>query len=273
MESVHRGKGCTRLAGGWPRAPFGGGLGAQRGLSEDETVPDFYGDDLAYVHHVGFSRVAEAGAAALLERLSGVGVHAGTVVEWGAGSGVSSAKLIEAGFGVHGFDASPSMVSLARLNAPAGRFVCANFADAQHPPCVAVTAFGEGLNYLSRGRSLTALFRRAYRALEPGGIFIADWIVHGGAVMKYQGHRLGHDWAVLVDVTEDDEAILRKSTVFRRVGEAYRRSSEEHRVHALKRKSVERSLREAGFNRIEFSNRYGNYDLPARRKAVVARKR
>lgn len=83
----------------------------------------------------------------------------------------------------------------------------------------------------------------------------------------------GDDWAVLVETAEDLPAsrLTREIVTFRRLGEAWRRSHETHRVATYDRAGIERELRRAGFS-VRASRRYGTYELLPRRMAFRARK-
>ena len=66
----------------------------------------------------------------------------------------------------------------ARAAAPAARFEIASWVDAELPPCAAVTAIGEVVNYGFDPRggdaALHALFARVHAAVAPGGVFVLD---------------------------------------------------------------------------------------------------
>ena len=57
----------------------------------------FYAEDLAYIHHAGFTDMAREAAPYLLKRLREAGIANGLVVDLGCGSGVWVAKLVAAG--------------------------------------------------------------------------------------------------------------------------------------------------------------------------------
>jgi SAM-dependent methyltransferase len=238
-----------------------------------------YHDDLAYVHHVGFGDFARGAAPGLLGLLREAGIHDGLVVDLGCGSGIWAGELVQAGYSALGIDTSPAMVALARTVAPAARFVQASLYDADFPACDAVTAIGEPLSYVPAEMEtpppLSGLFGRVARALRPAGLFLFDVIVPSpGRLMNTRSWRAGDDWAVLVHASEEPERRLltREITTFRRVGEAYRRSHETHRVRVYDRAEIERELREAGFS-ARACRRYGECELLPGRLAFRARKR
>ncbi|MBI2826922.1 MAG: class I SAM-dependent methyltransferase [Planctomycetia bacterium] len=143
-----------------------------------KTAADAYRDDLAYIHDAGFGHLAVAAAGELIGQLRQQGTRDGLVVELGCGSGNLSERVAAAGFQVCGFDISPAMVALAQNRVPRGEFHCESFLTARLPRCVAVAAIGEVLNYLFDARRaatrLPRVFRRAYKALLPGGLLLFD---------------------------------------------------------------------------------------------------
>jgi len=56
-----------------------------------------YQEDLAYIHHVGFSNLARRASPWVLEVLRKADIHEGTVVELGCGSGILLSALSAAG--------------------------------------------------------------------------------------------------------------------------------------------------------------------------------
>jgi SAM-dependent methyltransferase len=127
-----------------------------------------YGSDLAHVHDAAFGGWACAAAPFVLARLQEAGIADGRVVDLGCGSGIWAAELLGAGYEVVGVDASAAMLAIGRERAPEASFAQGSLHDADLPPCVAVTAIGECVNY-GGPPSLEPLFRRAWAALEPAG--------------------------------------------------------------------------------------------------------
>ena len=160
------------------------------------------------------------------------------MVDLGCGSGLWARELLRAGYGVLGIDISEAMVEIAREKAPGAEFRVGSLFEATIPPCDAVTAVGEVLNYLfdpeNEERGLEGVFGRVYEALGPGGVFVFDVLGPGqvppGA--KTRGCRVGEDWAVLSEREEDASrgTIERRIVSFRKSGEHYRREDEVHRV-------------------------------------------
>ena len=232
-----------------------------------------YEEDLAYTHDAGFGAIAEAGAAELVALLRRRGRTSGLVVELGSGSGISSRVLVDAGYDVVGLDSSPAMVELARERVPEATFRVGSFVDARLPRCMAVTAFGEVLNYVfderSSERELRALFRRVHAALEPGGLFVCDLVGPGRRSVRSWAQ--GEDWVVVVEAEEDrrHRLLTRRIVNFREVDGAYRRSEEVHRQLLYPAATVAGLLRRAGF-RVRVRRSYGSLRLRPELRAFIA---
>ena len=222
-----------------------------------------YKNDLTYIHDVGFGDFAKNSAPGLLELLRQNGITDGLVVDLGCGSGLWARELSKAHYDVLGIDISPAMIEMARERMPGGNFRVASLLKTDLPQCVAVTSLGECLNYLfdesNSMRELRRLFRRVYVALEPGGVFIFDVAEPGRGKGPRQKHIEGPDWAVLVDVEEDTRTnrLTRSITLFRKIGESYRRDQEVHRLRLYKRSDVAKELRGVGF-RVRTLRAYGD---------------
>ena len=214
-----------------------------------------YGEDLTHIHDEGFSEFAELATTSILELLAGRGIDSGLVVELGCGTGRTACRLIGAGFGVLGIDASPAMIATAREAVPEAEFTVASFVDVDLPTCGAVIAVGEVLGYLldpaTADGVLAEVFARVHRALEPGGLLVFD-LAGPGRVAGPGPQRswaAGEDWAVLVEAVEDRDAqrLTRAITTFCREGEGYRRGEEVHRLRLRGPAEVLDLLRGAGF--------------------------
>ncbi len=236
-----------------------------------------YRQDLAYIHDVGFSSFAERAAPALLDLLQGVGVTGGLVVDLGCGSGLWARCLVDAGYAVLGIDISRDMLALARKRVPEGTFRAASFVDEDFPECAAITSLGECLNYLFDERSgeasLRRLFRRAYRSLQRGGIFVFDVAEPGGTPGSVRNFSQGSDWACLVEYDEEPlrDRLTRRITTFRRTGTQYRRDEETHVQQLYKGTELATELRKIGF-RVRTVRGYGELRFPKAQVGLIARK-
>lgn len=215
-----------------------------------------YRDDLAWIHHHGFSEFIESAAPGILEILWRAAIDGGLVVDAGCGSGVLARELTRAGFDVLGIDASPSMIALAREAAPAARFVVASFESFDLRPCAAVTAIGE---VLSHG-DIRAFLPRAARALPKGGVLLFD-VVERDTCPPYEEHRVdGDDWSVIVVKESDGTTLTRRILTFRMVDDAMRRDEEVHTLELHDRKELLALLRKDF--RVRVRRSYGARRLP-----------
>lgn len=237
-----------------------------------------YGNDLAYVHDVGFGGFARDAAPWLLERLADRGIGGGHVVDLGCGSGIWAAALLAAGYTVTGYDQSAAMIRLARRHAPGGKFRVASFLDVALPSCAAVTALGEIFNYLFDATNslqrLRELFARIHDVLEPGGMLIFDVATPGREPQgRRSAFRQADDWACLFEAVEDRQQRLltRTITTYRKWGSAYRRHDEMHRLRLYEPKELLSLLRQAGF-RARRVKRYGQCTFPRGYVGFVATK-
>ena len=244
---------ASRGAGIPPAAPPASGRRTSRrrggGVTagEDAAPPSAYGNDLAYIHHHGFSGFAEAAAPWVIALLREHRVQ--RVVEVGCGSGVLARELTGAGFEVTGFDASPSMIALARQTAPAARFEVAPFANAELPPCDALIGMGEVLNHG------TLEDVRALLARTDARVLLFD--VAEEETARDERRLGGDDWSVILI----REGKTRRVLTFRRVEGETRRDEEVHALELFDRRALTALLREHGFG-VAVRRSYGRRRVP-----------
>jgi SAM-dependent methyltransferase len=239
------------------------------------AMTEWYREDLAYIHDVGHADFALESAPGILEILAQNGIRDGLVVDLGCGSGLWARELIDAGYRVLGIDISEAMIEISRERVPEAEFRVGSLFEADIPPCAAVTAVGEVLNYLfDPEKELPELFRRVYDALAPGGVFVFDVLGPGQVPpgIATRSFREGNDWVVLVEKEEDAErgTLTRRIVSFRKVGEHYRRDDEVHRVRLYDPSELSAELRRAGFE-VRTMRAYGRYPLSESHAAFVAR--
>lgn len=212
----------------------------------------YYRSDLAYVHDHGFGQLASAAAEFLIDELARKGLDRGTICELGCGSGITARALADRGYSVVGSDMSEAFIQMARERVPEAEFRVGSFVEMDLPPCTAVCAIGEVLNYAFDSRSSAAtrklFFDRAFRALVPGGVFLFD--VAGPDRAPDRPTRTfveGRDWTVLVETSTRADVLTRRIVTFRRSGLAYQRDSEIHQLHLIAPGDIEAQLRAVGF--------------------------
>src|SRR6476620_3936388 len=135
-------------------------------------MDEYYKEDLAFIHDVGFGEWALNSAPGILETLKRNRIREGLVVDLGCGSGLWAHALSLAGYRVLGIDISEAMIAIARKRVPDAQFLVASLFDVPIPSCDAITSISECLNYLfdsAADRRMSRLFRRVYHALTPGG--------------------------------------------------------------------------------------------------------
>jgi SAM-dependent methyltransferase len=237
-----------------------------------------YGDDLTHIHDAGFTGLARAAAHCAIELLDGG--PPGPVVDLGCGGGVTAELVAAAGHPVIGIDVSERQVELARRRVPAGEFRVGSVVDAELPgECAAILAVGEVVNYAFDERSgidaVAALGERAAGALAPGGVLLFDSAgpdrLPGGAPQRNFSE--GEGWAVLyaAAVAEDARTLVREITTFRRIGEAWRRGHETHRLHLYEPAWIEAALAQAGLE-VEVRPGYDDRQRIAGLDVFVARR-
>lgn len=226
-----------------------------------------YAEDLAYIHDTGHTEYARQAAPGLLALLRRHGVREGLIVDLGCGSGRWARELNRAGYQVLGVDQSPAMVRLARRIAPASRFRVGSLFRVRLPPCSGITSIGECLNYRfdawNSRAALVRLFRRAHRALRPGGVLVFD--VAGPDRLPPNGPRhtwsAGRDWAVMSSTFGKRSLLVRHIVCFRRHGELYRRSEEVHELRLYRAADLAVDLAGCGFEVCTLT-RFGRFRLP-----------
>lgn len=243
------------------------------------AVAEHYGEDLTYIHDVGFGHFSRNAAPGVLEIFSERGIDSGQIIDLGCGTGLWAHELDRAGYDVLGIDISAAMIAMAKKRVPRAVFRRASMLNARLPACDAVTALGEVFNYLFDQRvsldTLETLFRRIHDALRPGGLLIFDVAEPGREKAVGQRRRQWEtrDWAMLILVEEDPvrRELTRTMTTFRRVGKLYRRDREVHRLKLYKASEVAARLRRAGF-RVRTLRHYGEMPLPQGMVGFVASK-
>jgi SAM-dependent methyltransferase len=230
-----------------------------------------YASDLAYIHDAGFGDLAKRVAPEVVRILRAHRIRNGLIIEAGCGSGIVAAHLVDAGYQVFGFDQSAAMIRLARMRAPAARLRVASLTRAILPACRATLAIGEVITYAPSG--VGAFFRRVHAALEPGGLFIFDFI-ESAERRTYPTRTIeGDGWSLVAraDLSASGRILTRRLTAKRRIRNIWRHTRETHRVRIHSRQEIARALAAAGFS-VRMRRSYGRYRLLPGDVVVIARK-
>jgi SAM-dependent methyltransferase len=231
----------------------------------------YYGTDLAYVHHAGYSQHVERTAPGLVALLRAHVPAVRQVLDVGCGSGLLARKLLDAGFGVHGVDASPAMIELARTYAPGATFGVARLPGAL-PQADAVVSTGHVLNYLDTHDAIAQALRGLARAVRPGGLVAFDLLGERFAAQRDAAPlhaQVTDDWVIVTRYScPQPRRFDRAITVFRRVDGAWRRSDEAHRNVMFEPAEAVAILRDEG---VEASARtaFGDETLPEGLAVIV----
>lgn len=216
-------------------------------------MSSYYDTDLSYVHDTGFSEFAQNAAQMIVDTLNKKTNEKGLVIDLGCGSGVVAKALLNNHYDVLGIDSSKALIDIAKERAPQANFTVSSFFDVDFPTCIGVVSTSECLNYIVENQDhesdLQKLFQKVYSALAKGGLFIFDMIEPGTA--NDESHIFEHDdWSMFVRVREDSKTniLTREATVFKKVGEHYRRSHELHKAKLYPHEKIVKLLKEVGFD-------------------------
>jgi SAM-dependent methyltransferase len=201
----------------------------------------YYRPDLAWVHHAGYSHHVARTCAGIVQLLREGGLSAGAnVLDVGCGSGLLARELLTAGFAVHGVDASPAMIELARDYARGADLAVVRLptglptgVDGGLPEADAVVSTGHVLNYLDTRADIVQALGELARAVRPAGVLAIDLMTG-----RYRERndidevhaKVEDDWVIVTRFSGPEPCRFdRMITVFRRVGDGWRRSDEHHR--------------------------------------------
>lgn len=194
------------------------------------------------------------------EILKREGLQPRTVVDLACGTGSATRILAEMGYDVTAVDLSEDMLTEAMDkcsdlgNLP--RFVHQSLQQLRLPRAVDMAVcFLDSLDYILDPKDCAEAIRRAYKALNPGGIFIFDV----NTPEKLQSM----DGQVFLDEDDDVYCVWRGEfdartnicsygmDLFQREGEVWYRSFEEHQEYAYSIEQLTGFLKDAGFTHIE----------------------
>jgi ubiquinone/menaquinone biosynthesis C-methylase UbiE len=182
-----------------------------------------------------------------------------TAVDLACGTGSVALLLARQGLSVIGVDLSEEMLCVAAQKAQAvdkpPMFICQDLSALSLPRGVdlAVCAL-DSLDYILDPQDCEEAICRAYKALNPGGIFIFD--VNTPEKLRAM------DGQVFLDEDDDVYCVWRGEfdeqtnicsygmDLFQRSGNVWHRSFEEHQEYAYSREQLTKFLKKAGFTAI-----------------------
>ena len=194
------------------------------------------------------------------EILKREGLRPRTAADLACGTGSVAAILARRGLQVVGVDMSEEMLTVASQKTaeayPAPWFICQPLQELLLPRAVdmAVCAL-DSLDYITDPADCEAAIRRAWKVLNPGGIFIFD--VNTPEKLRAM------DGQMFIDEDDDVFCVWRGEfdeetnicsygmDLFQRAGEKWVRSFEEHQEYAYSREQLMGYLKKAGFTNIE----------------------
>lgn len=196
--------------------------------------------------------------------ICGAGLKPRTALDIACGTGSLACRLAARGLRVIGADCSEEMLTVAADRAAEMEnppfFVRQPMQALRLPGTVDLALCTlDSINYLTDPKDCRETFRRVYRALSPGGIFIFD--------VDTPEKLRAMDGQIFLDEDEDVYCVWRGSfeeasnicsfgmDLFQRRGKAYFRSFEEHREYAYTMDELQQYLQQAGFSQI---TRYGD---------------
>ena len=195
-----------------------------------------------------------------MEILRREGLSPRTVVDLACGTGSVTEILARKGYRITGVDMSEEMLTEAAMKTmdmeQPPMYSCQLLQNLRLPRGVdmAVCAL-DSLDYILDPADCKEAIRRAYKALNPGGIFIFD--VNTPEKLRAM------DDQVFLDEDDDVYCVWRGEfdeetnicsygmDLFQREGNMWRRSFEEHREYAYSREQLTGFLKDAGFTHIE----------------------
>jgi SAM-dependent methyltransferase len=193
---------------------------------------DYYQQDLALIHDLGYGLHADRCAPGLLDLLAPV--HGGVVLELGCGAGALTRHLLAAGYQVIATDASAAMLERAReaLGQEADLRRLA-LPDDPLPAADAIVSVGHVISYLDDAPAVDRALLAMADALRPGGVLAVDVCdLEFGRIRAGEPNfaRVAPDWAIITEFsTPAPDRFVRDITTFVPDGAgAWRRGHEQH---------------------------------------------
>jgi ubiquinone/menaquinone biosynthesis C-methylase UbiE len=184
-------------------------------------------------------------------------VQGRTMLDLACGTGTVAIGFAQAGWRVYGVDGSPQMLNQARAKAAefetTVHWSCQDMRRFVLPePVHLATCLYDSMNYMLTSEDLSAVFRRVYNALAPGGLWILDMNTAYALATVWDDATYFSDSPDLSMVMKSRyDARHQRCTVtvtcFQRVNDLYRKIVEQHTEQAYPPEQVSTCLVDAGF--------------------------
>jgi ubiquinone/menaquinone biosynthesis C-methylase UbiE len=184
-------------------------------------------------------------------------VEGRVMLELACGTGTVALAMAEAGWRVYGVDGSAAMLAQARAKAAAhaapplwSQQDMRHFILPEHVHLA--TCLYDSLNYMLTSDDLLTVFQAVFRVLVPGGIFLFDMNTAYALAEQWDNatYCVDSDDLTVIFQSEYDDYHQRVSviaTCFERLGELYRKISEQHTEQAYPPEQIATLLTDAGF--------------------------
>lgn len=204
----------------------------------------------------------DAWAEYLVKHFERTGTEVSSILDLACGTGVITCRLAAKGYELIGVDISPEMLMEANARAAEGNYAFEPMfinqdlreLDMYGTSDAAICSF-DGLNYIEP-EELGGVFKRVSYFVRPGGVFIFD--VNTEAKfrkmdgMTYIDEDEDFFCAWRTDYYEEERECVYCVDVFRREGELWDRSTEEHVEYTHDAQTLKELLLENGFEAVEF---------------------
>ena len=204
----------------------------------------------------------DAWAEYLVKHFERTGTEVSSILDLACGTGVITCRLAAKGYELIGVDISPEMLMEANARAAEGNYAFEPMfinqdlreLDMYGTSDAAICSF-DGLNYIEP-EELGGVFKRVSYFVRPGGVFIFD--VNTEAKfrkmdgMTYIDEDEDFFCAWRTDYYEEERECVYCVDVFRREGELWDRSTEEHVEYTHDAQTLKELLLDNGFEAVEF---------------------
>jgi ubiquinone/menaquinone biosynthesis C-methylase UbiE len=184
-------------------------------------------------------------------------VQGKNMLDLACGTGTVAVAMARGGWQVHAVDASAEMLVEARAKANDGGLPIEwSLQDMRHftvtQPVSLVTCLYDSMNYMLTDEDVLSTFRRVFRALQPGGLFLFDMNTAWAFATFWDDETYFTDTGELAVVFQSVYYPARQRTTvtvtcFQREGDLYRKIVERHTEQAYPAEQIATLLTDVGF--------------------------